>query len=80
MNFNIDLNKLGELPMTNLIIIGIFAILCIFIYKLPELINAWQTYQENTTTQSKSYLCYAIFALLALIIYRLDVILLAIKA
>lgn len=37
MNFNIDLSKMGELPMTNLIIIGVFVLIGLFIWKLPEL-------------------------------------------
>lgn len=42
MNFNIDLAKLGELPMLNLIILGVSCVAIVFVWKLPEILEQWR--------------------------------------
>lgn len=39
-NFNINLNELGDLPMTNIFLIGTIVIICVFIWQFSNIINA----------------------------------------
>ena len=47
MNFNIDLNKLGELPVLNLLIIAIFSLLMVIVWRLPQLISEWRKFKNG---------------------------------
>lgn len=47
MNFNIDLTKLGELPMGNLLIVGIFSLLIVFVWRLPNILSEWRKFKQG---------------------------------
>lgn len=47
MNFTIDLSKLGELPMSNLLILGVFALLIVFVWRLPNILSEWRKFKDN---------------------------------
>lgn len=40
MNFSINLGNIGVIPMTNIIVIGLFVLLAIAINRLPDIIKA----------------------------------------
>lgn len=40
MNFTINLEKIGELSMQNLVLIGIFIILCLIVWQMSNILNA----------------------------------------
>lgn len=47
MNFTIDFVKLGELPMINLIILGIFALLIVLVWRLPDIISEVRKFKSD---------------------------------
>lgn len=40
VNFNIELAKIGELSMQNIILLGSFAIILVFIWQFSNILNA----------------------------------------
>lgn len=51
MNFNIDLSKLGEVPMINLLILGIFSLLIVFVWRLPNILREWQNFKNGDESE-----------------------------
>lgn len=47
MNFNIDLTKLGELPMANLLVICIFSLLVVLVWRLPNILCEWRKFKND---------------------------------
>lgn len=42
MNFSIDLGEIGNLTMTELVIIWVILLTCIIAWRLPDIIRAWK--------------------------------------
>ncbi len=40
VNFNIELAKIGEISMQNIVVIGIFAIILVLIWQFGNILNA----------------------------------------
>lgn len=47
MNFTIDLTKLGGLPMANLIILGIFVLLIVLVWRLPDILGEVRKFKSD---------------------------------
>lgn len=41
MNFSIDLGDIGGIPLINIMIIGVFVLIGILFYRLPEIIEVY---------------------------------------
>lgn len=48
MNFNIDLSDIGGIPLINIVIIGVFVLTGILMYRLPEIIKLYLEHKRDT--------------------------------
>lgn len=47
MNFTIDLSKMGELPMANLCVLGVFSLLIVLVWRLPQILSECRKFKQD---------------------------------